>query len=332
MADHISFQSLVEGFFIEWLDKGRNVSLNTVMSYRDAFSLYLRWLHETKAIAPADITIDDFTSNDVQTFLIYLREKRGCCAKTVNCRLAALKSFCRYASYKAPQWIKQFQGIERIPELKARRREIDYLTPEEIGWLLQSSAAGSEEELLISLLYNTGARISELITVKGCDVMTAESGKCRIKILGKGRKERTLPLWADTSSLLLDHIQAQGINKDDYLFKGRNVDHLSRSGARSRIAAVVKSASLSHPELISKKITPHVFRHGTAMSMLAAGIDIATVAIWLGHEHINTTHKYVVSDMKLKEEALAKARQDWEVKPRKVYRPKKDVLDFLLSL
>lgn len=327
-----TFQSLVEGFFIKWLDKGRNASANTVASYRDAFSLYLRWIREEQGIAPADITMDDFTPNNIMEFLAYLQDSRGCSAKTINCRLAAFKSFCRYASYEAPQRLSLFQGIEQIPDRKMQRKEVDYLTPEEIGWLMESCIEGSENELLIALLYNTGARISEIIAIQGCDISVSEAGRCRVKLLGKGRKERTLPLWADTSDMLQIHVKTKGIGKLDYIFKGRHVDHLTRSGARARINTIVKRTILIHPRLVSKRITPHVFRHSTAMSMLAAGIDIATVAIWLGHEHINTTHKYVVSDMKLKEEALTKVRNDWETKPRKAYKPDKDILEFLVSL
>lgn len=276
--------------------------------------------------------MDDFTSNNITTFLIHLDEDRGCSAKTVNCRLAAFKSFCRYASYKAPQYLSQFQEVEKLPDPRVQRKEVDYLTPEEIGWLLESCREGSENELLIALLYNTGARISEIITVRCSDVQISETGRCRVRIMGKGRKERTLPLWADTSTLLQTHIREKGLEQRDYLFSGRHVDHLTRSGARSRINVVVDAVTKIHPELKAKRITPHVFRHSTAMSMLAVGIDIATVAIWLGHEHINTTHKYVVSDMKLKEEALAKVRKDWKIKPRKAYKPSRDVLSFLQSL
>jgi site-specific recombinase XerD len=332
MTSYDSFQSLVEGFFLEWLDKGRKVSPNTVASYRDAFSLYLRWLCETQKTTPADITMNDFTSDNIMAFLLYLSDARMCSPKTVNCRLAAFKSFCKYASFKAPQWLSRFQKIEKIPEKRVQIKEVDYLAPEEIGWLLESCVTGSESELLLALLYNTGARISELVTATGRDVTVSEAGRCRLKVTGKGRKDRTIPLWSDTTMLLRAHMKKNLIGVNDYLFIGRNVDHLTRSGARSRIDVVVKAATLLHPQLKSKKITPHTFRHSTAMSMLSAGIDIATVAIWLGHEHINTTHKYVVSDMSQKEEALAKVRRDWEVKPRKAYIPNDDVLDFLMSL
>ena len=127
-------------------------------------------------------------------------------------------------------------------------------------------------------------------------------------------------------------MSVRSVRSGDYVFAGRNVDHLTGSAARSRIDVVAASTKKAHPELSCKIITPHVFRHSTAMAMLAAGIDISSVAIWLGHEDVNTTHKYVVSDMATKEEALAMARADWRVKPWEPYKANKDVIDFLLAL
>ena len=184
----------------------------------------------------------------------------------------------------------------------------------------------------MSLLYNTGARISELVSTTVADVHVISRSRCHIHFLGKGRKDRTVPLWADTSALLTSHIEKHRLRTKDYLFAGRNVGHITRSGARSRIDSIVKQAKEKHPELARKNITPHVFRHSTAMAMLAAGVDIGTVAIWLGHESINTTHKYVVTDMALKEKALEKVRRNWEIEPRKPYNASEDIVEFLKLL
>lgn len=148
----------------------------------------------------------------------------------------------------------------------------------------------------------------------------------------KGRKERTLPLWDDVSELLRVHIEANALGPGDYLFASRNVEHLTRFGARHRIDAAFAKACAEHPELRSKSVSAHTFRHSCAMAMLAAGIDIATVAIWLGHEHINTTHRYVVSDIKLMEDALSKVRQQWSAIGRRPYKASDDVLEFLRGL
>lgn len=323
---------LIEGFFLEWLAKERKVSPHTVSSYRDAFVLFFRWLGETKGVDAVDATMSDMTADNVSAYLSWLEDSRGCCAKTANNRLAAFWSFARYAARRAPQHVGQMALISDIPKRKARRKEIDFLYPAEVDWMVEACDPGSEEELMVTLLFNSGCRISELITLKGEDVMTTSKGLCHVHFLGKGRKDRTIPLWQDTSKLLTDHMARKGIGPDDYLFRGRNVEHLTRSGARSRIDRVAASARSSHPELSRKKITPHVFRHSTAMAMLASGIDISTVAIWLGHEDINTTHKYVITDMAAKEAALEKARHRWDLEPRKQYKASSDVLEFLNSL
>lgn len=332
MSATLSLTALIESFFLEWMERNRRLSENTIASYRDSFTLYFRWLRDMHKIDLTCITMSDITSERVIEFLNYLEERRGCSAKTLNCRLSAFWSFARYAARKAPQHIDQLASISNIPNKKARRKEIDYLTPMEIDWILECCEAGSETELMVAMLYNSGARISELVTIAVEDVRFSNKGTCHVHFLGKGRKDRTIPLWEDTSSLLKSHIASLNLAGGDYVFGGRNVEHLTRSGARSRLDCVVKKARAAHPELARKKITPHVFRHSTAMAMLAAGIDIATVAIWLGHEDINTTHKYVVSDMVVKEEALAKARHDWGLKPRLPYKASGDVLDFLNSL
>lgn len=332
MSASANLQNLIEGFFLEWMERDRKLSGNTVASYRDAFTLYFRWLRDVRKVDIVDADMSDLTADNVNDFLNYLAEERGCSPKTLNCRLAAFWSFAGYAIRKAPQHIGQLTEISKIPSRKPRRREIDYLTPDEVEWMAGCCEPGSEAELMVAMLYNTGARISELVNTKVEDVRISPKGNCHVHFLGKGRKDRTVPLWDDTSQLLLSHIERQSLDNDDYIFAGRNVEHLTRSGARSRIDNIARKARAAHPELSRKKITPHVLRHSTAMAMLAAGVDIATVAIWLGHEDINTTHKYVVSDMAVKEEALAKVRRNWKLKPRTPYKASRDVLDFLNSL
>lgn len=323
---------LVEGFFLEWMERDRKLSPNTVDSYRRAFTMFFEWLRDAKGVDPLDARMAHFDDSSIREFLGYLEEGRGCSPKTVNCRLAAFWSFARYVSRQAPEHIYQMSKITGIPKRKERRKEIDYLTPDEVGWLMDCCEPGSETELMLALLFNSGARISEIIEAKVDDVVRIPGGRCHLHVLGKGSKDSAVPLWEDTSQLLATHIDEKRLGNGDYLFSGRGVSHLTRSGARSRLDSVVKAAKTRHPELSKKTITPHVFRHSTAMAMLAAGVDIATVAIWLGHESINTTHKYVVSDMRIKEEALAKVRRDWGVRPRRPYKADRSVLDFLNSL
>lgn len=326
------FAQLVEGFFTEWLGTAVKASPNTVASYRDAFSLFVRWASEALGKGPDDVRMRDVTADNVLAFLSHLESTRGCAPKTVNCRLAAMKSFCSYAAYRRPDLLGQLKAVRDLPQRKERRREVSYLTPEEAGWVIAACPKGSESELLLSLLYNTGARISEVLGLRVRDVKAVEGGRCHVKLLGKGRKERTLPLWEDVSDMLKSHVSGMALDSGDFLFGGRGTEHLTRSGARHRIDAALAAACVEHPDLAAKRVTAHTFRHSCAMAMLAAGVDIGTVAIWLGHERIDTTHRYVVSDMRLKEEALAKVRREWEVTGRRPYKASKDVLGFLRSL
>lgn len=328
------FATLVEGFFHDWLAGAMRVSENTIASYRDAFALYLRWMSEERGTAPCDVELEMVSRENVLAFLSHLADVRGCSPKTVNCRLAAIKSFCSYAAYRRPDRLEQLNAVRGIPQRRERRREAGYLTPEEAGWLVEACPEGSESRLLVLMLYSTGARVSELVGLRARDVSGPAGGRLRVSLLGKGRKERTIPLWEDVSRELSSHMEAAALGPGDYIFRGRGGGHLTRSGARHRIDAAMRRASEAHPSLSSRRVSPHTFRHSCAMSMLAAGIDIGTVAIWLGHESINTAHRYVVSDMRLKEEGLSKVRRDWqaEAKEHRAYRASEDIMEFLKGL
>ena len=330
MSAGAEFPALLEGFFLEWLGGAMRASPHTVASYRDTFALFLQWASADWGVRPCDISLEDITRDAVSSFLSHLSDARGCSEKTVNCRLAAFKSFAAYASYKRPDRLEQLRSIRDLPQRKEHRKEVDYLTSEEVGWLLEASEG--ESNLMVLVLYNTGFRISELLGARVRDAMNVDGESLRIQVLGKGRKERTVPLWDDASNRLREHIRSESLSSDDFLFRGRAGTQLTRSGARHRIDAVYERACLAHPELKKKRVTPHTFRHSTAMAMLAAGVDTGTVAIWMGHEHINTTHKYVVSSMEIKEEALSKMRRAWKAHARKPYKASDDVIEFLRSL
>jgi len=336
MSSKLGFQSLLERFFLDWLIAGRGVSQRTVEAYRDAFVLFLHWLNDVKDISADTVTMDDFTMGNVEEFLIYLDRVRNNTPKTVNCRLAVLRSFCKYVSYKDPTRLNEMTKILSISKRTETRAELSYLDSEEIGWLVDAcdkrTALGRETRLMIRLLYNSGARISETLALKASDITFLDDRSCKVFLFGKGRKERTLPLWKETADSIQSHLKEHGITGDDYLFSGRNVEHLTRSGARSRIDGAVKRAAVKHPSLAKKSISAHTFRHSTAVSMLVSGINISTIAIWLGHEDIQTTHQYVVVSMKMKEDAIAKIRPDWGKPKAGRFKPDPKALRFLMSL
>lgn len=330
------FPRLLEGFFLQWMDAGRHLSAQTIASYRDTFSLLIRWFRDECGIPASKVGMGDFTAENVEAFLLFLAEERGNAAATVNLRLAALKAFGSYAAYKAPERLAELKRVSDIPRRTEKRREVGYLTREEVGWLLAacdlSAKRGREDHLIISMLFSTGMRISELINLRMGD-FEPRNGKHVVRILGKGRKERTLPLWPEVARELSAFAEERRLGAGDFVFAGRNVEHMSRSGARSRIDAITRRAAEAHPELAGKRISAHVFRHSCAMSMLESGVDLSTIAIWLGHESVQTTHRYIVADMARKERALSKAHPErrCDGSPKR-YAPGGDILDFLASL
>ena len=330
MTRKTSLATLIEGFFLQWMEEGRQLSSRTIDSYRDAFILFLRWLRDSLGIPAEKADVGDFNPDNVERFLLYLVQERGNSAATANCRLAAFKSFARYTAYRLPERLAQMKRVSDIPRRAEKRCEVCYLTREEVGWILECCSA--ETHLMISILFSTGARISELISLKVGDISFGDKG-AQVRIFGKGRKERTLPLWPEVAQELMVHVESRSLANRDYIFPGRHVDHLTRSGARSRIDSAVTMATRKHAELEAKRVSAHVFRHSTVMAMLESGVDISTIAIWLGHEHIQTTHMYMVTDMKRKEAALAKAREAAPgLSASSRYKPSEDILDFLMSL
>lgn len=332
-------QALLESWFLRWLMGHRNLSSCTVSSYRDSFRLLLCWLRSHRGIRPDEVTFDDIGRETIVAFLDDLRDERGCSPKTINCRLGAIKSFADYVASECPErtcWVKEISSIKQRREAKP---VLDYLTPNEVRMLVEScdetSLEGRRDAMTIMLLFNSGFRVTELIELKASSFDFPGSGSCRATVIGKGRKERTVPLWPETAGSIESYMREASISGDSYLLPGRNVDHLTRSGARTRLDAICSRAISSNPQLKRKRITPHVLRHSTAMAMLAAGIDLSTIAIWLGHESIQTTHMYMIADMEMKERALEQAsckNPFGEPRHSVLYEPDESILAFLESL
>jgi site-specific recombinase XerD len=333
-----TFQEMLESWFLSWLMGHRGLSPQTVASYRDAFKLLLSWLREERGVDPGDVTFDDVGRDSVVAFLDWLRDARGCSAKTVNCRLCAIKSFASYVACECPERSAWARSVSSIKQRREARPALDFLTPEEVRAVANACDAGTFEgrrdSMMVMLMFNTGFRVTEVVELRASSFAFGDGG-CRVTTVGKGRKERCVPLWAETSSAVSAYMGEAGIAGDAYLFPGRNVGHLTRSGARSRLDAAFSRASKSNPALRKKRCTPHTMRHSTAMAMLAAGVDLSTIAIWLGHESVSTTHKYMVADMEMKERALERAagRNPFGDAPQaRRYVPEPGLLAFLESL
>lgn len=331
-----TFQSLIQRFFLERLINQQRVSYYTIQSYKDTFRILLKYIKDELGTKPDAITMEIIDASTIVGFMNYLENIRKNKCKTVNNRLAAIKSFMEYVSYEAPEYLEIIRKIKAIPFRKIEQKEINYLTKDEIVFLLDvcenSTPNGRRDYLMILLLYNTGIRVSEMISLKKQNVITFNNKDCYLTIMGKGRKERKVPLWRSTTKHLIKYMVEHKLKDDSFLLCGRNVEHLTRSGVRYRIDCIVKEASKKCKSLEKKKISPHVFRHSTAMSLLKSGIDISTIAIWLGHESIETTHKYMVADITIKEKALKKMHAPESKYANKKYKPSNITLDFLNSL
>lgn len=331
-----SLQTLVQRYFVVYLMQQRRVSQKTIDSYRDTFRLYFLFLSEENAIKPDKVLIEHFSRDYILAFTKYLAEKRRCTAKTINQRVTALRSFLRkYVAFEAPEHMEIIALAITVPLMKVERKAMCFITLHEYKALLSACflnrTLADRDRLMLSVFYNTGCRVSELTGIMIGDFRNLhEKGNATVLFRGKGRKERITPLWDGTARNVSAFIKKNSLKDEDSLFKTSDKICLTRSGVGQRVSSLVKIAAATCPSLSEKNVTPHTFRHSVAMNMLQAGVDISSVAMYLGHESIETTHKYVVSDVEMKRKAFAKVQE--VDRPFKRYRPSKGILEFLESI
>lgn len=328
-------QMLIQKFFLQRLMAQRNVSPETIKSYRDTFRLYLRYIEKYLNVTAAKILITQFDADHILGFLSYLNKERGNNPKTINSRLAALHSFIRFLNFELPEYSGLLNRSLMVPFRKVEKRQMEFLTEDEFAALKNtcesSTELGRRDMLMLLLLYNTGVRVSELVGLKLSDInIDNQNSAAYIRIHGKGRKERHVPLWKSTTKYLAGYIRSRDRNEDGSLFMNSTDGELTRSGVRYRLDCLQKKAAEIAPSLAKKHITPHTFRHTTALRMLQSGVDISTIAIWLGHESIITTHKYMEADMDMKRQTLEKMSEPGQSTYH--FAPNNSVLAFLDSL
>lgn len=322
----------MESFFTMRLGMQRNASPNTVAAYRDAFRLLLGFVHETKGLAPSKLMLEDLDAPTIGQFLDHLESSRGASIRTRNSRLAAIHSLYRFADMQHPEHAALIQRVLAIPAKRGPRPLICYLTTEEIDALLAapnvSTRLGRRDRALLAVAIHTGLRASELVALRLRDI-TFGTG-AHVSCTGKGRKQRSTPLSIEMAKLLrswLDEVDGQ---PGDPAFPGPRGGPLTRDGLTRIVARHAGTASASCPSMAQKKIGPHVLRHSCAMQLLNAGVDVAVIALWLGHESIRTTDMYQHADIELKERALARVPQ--RPTPHRRYRPSDPLLAFLEAL
>ena len=328
-----SFAALVQAYFAEYLTQQRALSAQTIAAYRDGFVLFLGFIESRLGKSPNAITLADITPEMIMDFLDHLERQRHNSVRSRNARLAALRSFLKFAAHRD---VASLQVIERalgVPVKRFERPMFGYLTREEMLAVIgtpDETWISQRDHVLFLLMYNTGARVSEIIGIKVGDVVLDEHAAC-VHLRGKGRKQRSVPLWRSTVKAVRAWLRVNPeVQPASPLLPNRNDHVMTRTNVALRLAFAVKRATDSCPALAKRRVSPHTIRHTTAMHLLQAGVDISVIALWLGHESPVTTHHYVEADLTMKERALAKLHEP-EAKIQR-YRAPDSLINFLKTL
>lgn len=324
--------TLIQTFFTDRLLRQREMSPNTIASYRDTFRLLLRFAAQQLKKQPSQLEIEQLDAAFIGEFLEHLEEGRGNCARTRNTRLAAIRTFYRYVALNEPAYSLLCQQVLAMPNKRFERRPIEFLHRDEIEALLAapdiSTWFGRRDRTLLLVAAQTGLRVSEITALRRKDVVLERGAHVRCK--GKGRKERCTPLRKEAEHALQAWLKEKGGQDDDPVFPSLRGGQLSRDAVERLVAKHATAAATQCPTLKNKKVTPHTLRHSSAMDLLHHGVDRTVIALWLGHECVQTTQMYLHADLRIKEQALARTT------PLGVklghYRPGDALLSFLEGL
>jgi len=327
-----AFAPLLEAFFLDRLLRQLQASPNTIASYRDTFRILLAFAKKHLSKAPSALLLSDIDAPFVGSFLDYLETKRKNSPRTRNNRLAAIHSFFRFIAFTEPAHSALIQRVLAIPHKRFDRNLVCFLTRPEIDALLkapvQNSWIGCRDHALLLTMIQTGLRVSELIHLKREDI-SLEPG-AHVRCRGKGRKERCTPLSSQTVDVLRNWLKQNAATPAEPLFPSRRGSVLSRDAVERLVNKYVATARKKCPTLIDKNVSPHVLRHTTAVQLLEAGNDTTIIALWLGHESIETTQIYLDASLSIKERALEKNAPP-NTKPGR-FRPPDHLLAFLETL
>lgn len=299
-----SLQALVQGFFENHLPTERNAGRNTVLAYRDALKLFFRFASTRLRRNPEQLDHAALDVAVVRSFLEHLERKRGSGPSTRNHRLAAIKAFARYIASVAPEHMERCRRIREMPLARTEHVEVSYLDEDEMARVVKATNASPSlrDRALVLMLYNAGLRVQELVDLNVGDVRFDPIP--HVVIIGKGRRQRTCPLWSRTIRAIRAWLEQRGAcDQHAPLFLNARGDRLSRSGVTDILRRLVVRAKITARH--AKAVSPHVLRHTTAMHLLLAGVDITTIAAWLGHAQLSTTHGYVEINLRMKQAAVA---------------------------
>ena len=322
----------LQAFFTERLAGQRHASPNTIAAYRDTLRLLLGFASRQRDRQPCELDIGDLDAGLIAAFLTHLETERGNSVRTRNARLAAIHSLYRYAAHRHPEHAEDIQRVLAIPPKRSDRALVTSLDQDEIDALLaapdRSTWTGRRDHALLLTAIQTGLRASELTGLNCSDVHLATGA--HVSCRGKGRKQRITPLTAVAVAVLRVWLTERAGQPDEPLFPTSRGSRLSRDGLERRLTKYLSKAPRRCPSLREKKVTMHTLRHTAAMQLLHAGVDTTVIALWLGHERVDTTQIYLHADLALKERALARTKPP-DAKPGR-YRPPDALLAFLEAL
>lgn len=306
-----SLASFLKRFFSHYLPAQKGLAVNTVMAYRDTMKLLLGYASDTLKKNVEELGLEDLNKSLVLDFLDHVEKTRGCSPRTRNARLAAIRALFGFIARQEPSLLPHSQTIHTIPLKRTEYKTVAYLEEKEMQALLNAviltSRTGVRDKALLLLLYNTGARVGEIVALKVIDLRL--EGAAQVKLLGKGQKYRSCPLWPETVEALHDYLHQRAPQDPtaQQLFLNANGSPLTRFGVRHILGQYATTAKNQCPSIAAKAVSPHTIRHTTAMHLLRAGNDVNMFSYWLGHADINTTHIYVEIDMEMKQRMLQKA-------------------------
>lgn len=322
----------LQTFFAEHLCHHKRASPQTILSCRDTFRLLLTYIRDTRRTEPSALRLGDLDASVVLSFLDHLESQRGNSVRSRNLRLSAIRSFFRWIALREPQSAGLVTRVMAIPIKREDKKLVGYLSREEIDAIIaapdQSHWSGRRDHALLLTLYNSGARVSEVASMVREQLHFGS--ETFLQLNGKGRKERTIPLWPHTARTLKNWLKELPETHAQVIFPNARRQPISRHGVNHLLQKAVEQAVRACPSLRNKRVSPHLVRHTTATHLLQAGVDIAVIALWLGHESIETTHVYLETDLATKEKALS--RLDPIRGPIARFKPDDKLLAFLGSL
>jgi len=332
VKQRFEFPGLLQAFFTDRLMSEKQASSHTVASYRDTFRLLIEYVHERLKKEPTTIRIADLNTDFLMSFLNYLEKKRGVSARSRNQRLGAIRSFFRYVAFKAPEHSGLVQQILAIPSKRYDLKLVDFLTREEIEAILQkpdrNTWIGRRDHALILVAVQTGMRVSELMGL--CRRDLAVENAAHVRCLGKGRRDRCIPLTKQTTAVLRSWSKELPTSPETPLFPNSQGARMSSDCFQYLLRKYALAAGETVPSLNGKRVSPHVLRHSAAIQLLLSGVDRSLIALWLGHQSVETTQIYLDANLAMKE-AILKMMTPVEAHRRR-YRPDDALLSFLKAL